>query len=197
MRLFVVAAVVVVIVGRDESMRVGLLYNLARQPLCQVSTAHLSTEAIATVAADTPLSKAPIRLRDASYQVRVGSILVRNPIILRPLNSFEAAYEEYRLGLQEEYSRGTFDIMTPHRRELAAAGLGETQSADAARRAEDTDYRLAPEYQKANGDVRDIRRWLERKLYFVVKGAEGRWGFPSAVVPDAQIPLHQVHHPQT
>ena len=196
MRLFVVTAVVVVIVGWDESMRASLLYNLARQPLRQVSTARPSTEAIATVAADTPPSKAPIRLRDASYQVRVGSILVRNPIILRPLNSFEAAYEEYRLGLQEEYSRGTFDIMTPHRRELAAAGLGETQSADAARRAEDTDYRLAPEYQKANGDVRDIRRRLERKLYFVVKGAEDRWGFPSAVVPDAHIPLHQVHHPR-
>ena len=91
MRLFVVTAVVVVIVGWDESMRASLLYNLARQPLRQVSTARPSTEAIATVAADTPPSKAPIRLRDASYQVRVGSILVRNPIILRPLNSFEAA----------------------------------------------------------------------------------------------------------
>ncbi|PJF16878.1 hypothetical protein PSACC_03313 [Paramicrosporidium saccamoebae] len=124
-----------------------------------------------------------VLLKDASYMVHAAGILVRNPIILRPPTEFESAYEAYRHGLQEEYSRGAFDIMTAHKRELAL-----TQED---REAILPEFPLPAEYKEQ--DTASLMRQLERKLYFVVKGDAG-WRFPSVLISHANVSLRAHVH---
>jgi hypothetical protein len=126
-----------------------------------------------------------VPFRDTRYRVHVASILVRNPVILRPITEFEAAYEQYREELQGEYSRGVFDIMTSHKREVAKLAGGTVKEASI------PEFPLHEEYVRANEDPTSLMRKLERKLYYVIQADDGRWAFPSMLVQFADMPLHK------
>lgn len=143
-------------------------------------------------------------LQDTQHRIVSATILVRNPLILRPLSDFELAYEDYRQALQAERSRGTFDIMTAQRRELeelrgsagASTDAGEVAKAgDGTNRSERSmlsEDGLMPPYKEANLDPTSLMRHLERKLYFVVQNERDQWRFPSTYVPTADTALHKV-----
>ena len=123
-----------------------------------------------------------VPLRDTQYRLHAASMLVRNLVTLRPLNELETAYTQYREELQEEYSRGTFDIMTTHKREVAKLGPAKEASVP--------EFPLHDAYIRADGDMTSLMRRLERKLYFVVRGEQG-WMFPATLVQSADAPLHK------
>jgi hypothetical protein len=126
--------------------------------------------------------------------IRVAAILQRNPLIERPKTIFQNAYWEYTDQDRSEKARCTFDIMTEHKRELAkyaSVSMGdqgkkngsETKmdvSKSDAGIAGETEGSMDPVYVKADMDpsCMDIRRKLDRKLYFVVSDDRGRWLFP-------------------
>ena len=125
-----------------------------------------------------------IPLKDTRYRVHVASILVRNPVTLRPITEFETAYEQYREELQSEYSRGVFDIMTSHKREVAKlTGTIKESSIP--------EFPLHDEYIRANEDPTSLMRKLGRKLYYVIQSEDGKWAFPSMMVQFADMPLHK------
>lgn len=124
-------------------------------------------------------------LEDATYQLLVGSILVRNPLVLRPLTEFEAAYEQYQGLIQQEKARGVFDILTTQRQELAKLG-------DSSRETAVPEFPLDPAYVAADDNEQSLMRRLERKLYMVVQDERGEWRFPVRRVWNAERPLHLV-----
>lgn len=145
---------------------------------------------LATEAGDTATAAVHVPLRSQEYQVRVASILTRNPLIVRSLSQFEGAYEEYRQALQSDYARGIFDIQTAHKQELATMGSSSTApSIDA--NAKDKSG-LSEEYMRHEGDSKSLKRKLERKLYFVVQDEQQRWIFPSTPISTADVALNEV-----
>lgn len=124
-------------------------------------------------------------LKDTTYQLQVGSILVRNPVVLRPLTDFELAFEQFQSVIQEEYSRGVFDIVTAQRQELAKVG-------GTSREATLPEFPLDPVYVAAESDEQSLMRRLGRKLYMVVQDERGEWRFPVRRVQDAERPLHSM-----
>lgn len=125
-----------------------------------------------------------VPLRDTTYRVHAAGILTRNPIILRQQSEFESAYEQYRQDLQAETSRGIFNIMTAHKRELAQL-QGDTE-----KETNIPSFPLAEEYLRADTILNSIKRKLDRKLYFVVRN-ESAWQFPSILISYADMPLHK------
>lgn len=151
---------------------------------------YLNVSRSLTAAADASIETIMPHLKDSTNRIMVGSILARPPIILRRLSEFESAYEEYREQLQKECSRGEFDIMTEHRRQLEE--LRESNTAESNKQAQMAEYQLEDEYAESDKDTSSLRRKLERKLYLVVKNERDLWGFPAIPAFDASIPLHQV-----
>lgn len=130
-----------------------------------------------------------IPFRDTNFRIHASSILVRNPLTLRALSPFEKAYEQYQLELQRERSRGVFDIMTAHKREMAQMQSGEGTPLGGR---ETGEAFLPKKYAEAEQDLGSLMRKLERKLYFVSLNEEGQWRFPAIFVPSADLALHKV-----
>lgn len=176
--------------------------------LCRLHcSAPLRSTAVATATAEGGLGEHNL-LQEKTHRILAACILQRNPVVLRKQSEFEKAYDAYREALQYEYSRGVFDIMTTHKREMArvqdetSADLQEgALAADHTARQKDTPSRakdslalpaLYPAYEEAEGQLSNIKRKLDRKIYLVVKDENGHWRFPSHHVVSTKTPLHKV-----
>lgn len=131
-----------------------------------------------------------ISIRRHSTLIRAGTILQRNPIVVRSLHPFETAYLEYKQQRQLECSRGNFDIASTHHQrshDRDNDGEGGLASTSPTKTLETTS--LDPVYRLADEDVscKDIRRRLDRKLYFVVKNEAAQWVFPSVISSKSNV----------
>jgi len=133
-------------------------------------------------------------LIESKYRIMAGAILRRNPLTLRAPSEFQKAYEDYREVIQAEYSRGVFDIMTPHKQELLRMESGEkgTQAKVRNDRPVVLSEELHERYQLAEKNPRSLMRKLDRKLYLVVQDELGGWRFPSWPVASSETPIHRL-----
>lgn len=168
-------------------------------------TTQLSSENGSPTATIPIIKKPPnvIALKDERNHLYAGCILQRNPVTLRKLSEFEKAYEDYQVALMEEFTRGTFDIRTPHKVEMLRLGeVDADEEGAAARKATKatehtealinaTDHTNAPEYVAAEGDLRSLRRHLDRKLYLAIRNEQGTWRFPSVHIPNGNLSLRE------
>lgn len=116
--------------------------------------------------------------------VIASSILQRNPVVMRPLSAIEKEYELYRESLEEERSRGPFNIQKPGS-DGNAAGSSITTVAVPSLEAE-LNETLPPT---------NLHRHLHRKLYFSLRDKlTGRWILPgAAVMPSDELPVDGLH----
>lgn len=135
------------------------------------------------------------------FQVIASCLLHRPPITMRSLDSFETEYEKYRLMLEQETSRGLFQIRMPG---SSSAETGEEQQVNSISRhmsreegTEDgmslsVNGGLKKEYMDL--PVNDLRRELDRKLYLLVKEkSTGKWSLPSKALIDTSTDPSSVH----
>ncbi len=140
-----------------------------------------------------------------SHQVRVACVMQRNPLTTRPLSDFEEAYHAFQISKQESLSRGLFDISSSNNgagiRASASLAGNRRERRDSARDeqlppAEESECELdggGPALLRRGGELAesDLKRRVERKLYFVVCNELGRWVFPSYDVnPTSRAALH-------
>lgn len=142
------------------------------------------------------LSTAPISTRtlNPKFQVLVSCLLQRPPVTMRALSNFEAEYEKYRLMLEQETSRGIFQIKTSG---SSSTEADEDHPVNSISRHiaqnEDTcddmvKASIGPGLRKEylNLPSNDLRRELDRKLYLLIKDkVSGQWSLPSNTLMDA------------
>lgn len=117
-----------------------------------------------------------------NFAVFASSILQRNPVVMRPLSAIEREYQAYREVLEEEGSRGAFNI--PKSDGTVNSGSITT--------VEPPSFNV----QLNEGlPVTDVKRQLHRKLFFAFRDAvTGSWQLPGHVIsPGDQLPEDGLH----
>jgi hypothetical protein len=101
------------------------------------------------------------------FAIQAASLLQRNPVVMKPLSSIEIEYSKYKENLEQEKSRGTFQIGT-----FPASSQSSSPS-----------ELMGPETKielNENLDAKNLARKLDRKLYFLVKDSSlNRWTLPT------------------
>lgn len=115
--------------------------------------------------------------------VLASSILQRNPVVMRPLSAIEREYQVYREALEEERSRGPFNIAKADGSASTSASITTVEMPSLQ---VDLNEGLPPT---------DLRRQLHRKLYFAFKNAiSGKWQMPAAMLtPGDELPQEGLH----
>lgn len=159
-----------------------MLFSVLNRRLLTVTTAQSRKNRIMMVACI--LQRDPIIMqKPAKYPIIVNQDVGENSEAPIP-EVFPCEYEKYRELLYASNARTTFDIMTAHKDELRKFSDENKQEHQSVQNTTKVDLReFAIEYQKADLDkkMQDIRRRLDRKLYFVIRDDQGRWVFPSQI----------------
>lgn len=122
----------------------------------------------------------------------------RPAITMRELTPFEREYEQYRLMLEAEESRGVFRIGTANALPVekgSDASEAEDLSLNGQGEAETHNFNSCQgkEWDHFEKNEWDLRRKLNQRLYLVVKDAQSsHWKVPAVRVEDEECPLHMV-----
>jgi hypothetical protein len=118
---------------------------------------------------------------------------------MRQLTRFEREYEQYRLMLEAEESRGVFRIGTANSLPVEKgnnASEAEDLSLDGQGEVETQNFTASQgkEWDHFDKDEWDLRRKLDQRLYLVVKDAQnGKWKVPTVRVENEESPLNLVN----
>ena len=130
---------------------------------------------------------------DPNYIIKVGAILQRNPIIMKPLDEFEEEYMKYRHTKDSLKTRGLFEFVGSN--EDNSNGIRTTPDGEKY-------FNIVPEepvplleYSRDDKNLKNLGRKLERKIYLSIRPCHNPsfWTFPSFLfTPDFKEGIHSV-----